>query len=145
MTGERTDKALNGMLLFIAVLTAGSLIMLFIAVPAIFSSRNNSDAVKQGNELATCRSEFNAAIQLAQDGVEDARAERDNLVLNGLAASATGDKAALAAVADDKDDAIEAIRVARAIKTRAVEEYADAVTMSRMQPEQFLAKCTGDD
>jgi hypothetical protein len=143
MTGERRDITLNGILIFVAVLTAGSLIMLIIALPAIFSSRNNSDAVRRGNELAACRSEFNAEVASAQDAVEDARAERDNLVIYGLAATATGDDDALTQLVEQTPAAVEAIERARAVKTQAVEAYAAAVRKSRDEPAEFLAECEG--
>ena len=127
MTGDRTDRALNGMLLFIAVLTAGSVIMLFIAVPAIFSSKNNTNAVLQGNEMAACRS------LLAYD-VNSSKAELDVLFGDGLRAAVLDQDDEVERLAADITDASQKLRAA-------LEAQRAGNELSRDDPEAFLAEC----
>jgi len=150
-----TDRRLTVVMILSGILAAGMIVLFVVAVPAIFSSKDNSSQVRQGNELAACRSEFNARVVEAQDkveeardGVDDARADRDNLVLMGLAASATGDDAFLATLAQATPAVIDAIAAARVVKNsarsekeEAVRQYAAAVRRSSDDPIEFLAEC----
>ena len=128
MTADRTDRALNGVLAVVAVLTAGSLIMLMVALPAIFSSRNNTNAVLQGNEMAACRS------LLAYD-VNSSKAELDVLFGDGLRAAVL-----------DQDEEVEALAgliPAATAKVRAALELQRAGNeLSRDNPEAFLLQCS---
>lgn len=128
MTADRTDRALNGVLAVVAVLTAGSVIMLMVALPAIFSSRNNTNAVLQGNEMAACRS------LLAYD-VNSSKAELDVLFGDGLRAAVL-----------DRDGEVEALaeRIPAASRKlrAALEAQRVGNELSRDNPEAFLLQCS---
>jgi hypothetical protein len=126
-SGNRTDRALNGILLFIAVLTAGSVIMLIVALPAIFSSNDNSSQVKQGNEMAACRS-------LLAYEVNSAKAELDILFALGLQAAVTDNDAQLEELAALIPDGAAKVRTA-------LEQQRVGNELSRDDPGQFLVDC----
>lgn len=140
MTRSAADRTINGVLAVVAVLTAGSVIMLVIALPAIFSSRNNSDAVRQGNELAACRSEYRADIDDANTALAVANSRLVTLLPEGIAA-AMDDPAGLVPVLDAATSARAEVDVALVELRAATDRYRVAVSESRADPEGFLAEC----
>ncbi len=154
MTADRTDRALNGVLAVVAVLTAGSVIMLMVALPAIFSSSNNSDQVRRGNELTTCRADFVADVEDADGALSAAKArlliaDSDQLSLlpQGLAA-ALENPDEIGPILDRSIGGQEAIEAAQVDVLAAVESLfaanearREANRRSREDPEGFLAEC----
>jgi len=158
VTGDRTDRALNGVLAVVAVLTAGSVIMLMVALPAIFSSSNNSDQVRRGNELTTCRADFVSNVDEADGQLSAAKArlliaDSDQLSLlpEGLAA-ALQDPDSVGPILAESIAGQEAIEAAQADVLEKVDELFAAVEArreanrrSRVEPEEFLAECKERD
>lgn len=127
MTKRRTDAALDGILVVVAVLVLGSAVMLVVALPRIFDTSSNTDAVLQGNEMAACRS------LLAYD-VNTAKAELDILFAEGLNAAVADDDATVADLAAQIPERAAAVR-------SALSAQRDGNTLSRDEPEQFLQQC----
>ena len=121
---------LDWILAFVAILVLGSAMMLIIALPAIFSAENNSDQVRNGNEMAACRSIYRAKI-------DDASANLQVVISQGLQALARDDDAAL-------DQAVVGLAETENRLKQATNDYTDAVNRSSEDPDQFLAECRGE-
>lgn len=121
------DVILDWILAFVAILVLGSALMLVIALPAIFSAENNSDQIRDGNEMAACRSIYRAKI-------DDASANLQIVIAQGLQAIAKDDEAGL-------DEAVLGLAETELMLQRATDDYTDAVNRSSADPEAFLADC----
>lgn len=124
---HRKDVVLNWVLAFVAVLVLGSAVMLVVALPAIFSARNNTDEVRKGNEMAACRA------LLAYD-VNSAKADLDIVFALGLQAAVADDDATLRQQADLIPDRAKVLR-------DALEAQRVGNELSRDDPEAFLREC----
>jgi len=129
VTSKRTDAALNGILMFVAVLVLGSAVMLVVALPRIFDTSSNTDAVLEGNQMAACRS------LLAYD-VNTAKAELDILFGLGLRAAVIEDDATTEQLAEQVPVLADAVHAA-------LEAQRLGNELSRDDPEAFLEQCEG--
>lgn len=121
------DVILDWILAFVAILVLGSALMLVVALPAIFSAENNSDQVRDGNEMQACRSTYRAKI-------DDASANLQIVIAHGLQAIAQDDDEGL-------NEAVLGLAETELQLKRATEDYTDAVNRSSSDPEAFLAEC----
>ena len=127
---HRKDLILNWVLAVVAILVLGSAVMLVVALPAIFSARNNTDEVKRGNEMAACRA------LLAYD-VHWAKADLDIVFALGLQAAVADDDDTLKTQADLIPDRAKALR-------DALEAQRVGNELSRDDPGEFLIRCEQD-
>lgn len=124
---HRKDVVLNWVLAMVAVLVLGSAVMLVVALPAIFSARNNTDEVRRGNEMAACRA------LLAYD-VNSAKADLDIVFALGLQAAVADDDATLQQQADLIPERAKILR-------DALEAQRIGNELSRDDPDAFLTEC----
>lgn len=131
MTADRVDRGINLVLVAVAIMTAASLVLLALAVPAVFSSRNNTSEVREGNELTGCRGAINAQVTAHLVEVILIQSE-------GLEAVVTENDAA-------RDSAIVRLNRERNETREALAVYQEAVARSRKDPGAFLAECRNGD
>jgi hypothetical protein len=124
---HRKDLVLNWVLAMVAVLVLGSAVMLVVALPAIFSARNNTDEVRRGNEMAACRA------LLAYD-VNSAKADLDIVFALGLQAAVADDDVTLRTQADLIPERAKLLR-------DALEAQRVGNELSRDDPAAFLREC----
>ena len=124
---HRKDVVLNWVLAMVAVLVLGSAVMLVVALPAIFSARNNTDEVRRGNEMAACRA------LLAYD-VNSAKADLDIVFALGLQAAVADDDVSLRQQADLIPERAKVLR-------DALEAQRVGNELSRDDPDAFLEEC----
>lgn len=124
---HRKDMILNWVLAVVAVLVLGSAVMLVVALPAIFSARNNSDEVKRGNEMAACRA-------LLSYDVNAAKADLDIVFALGLQAAVADDDTTLRTQADLIPERAKVLR-------EALEAQRVGNELSRDDPGAFLIHC----
>lgn len=124
---HRKDLVLNWVLAMVAILVLGSAVMLVVALPAIFSARNNTDEVRKGNEMAACRA------LLAYD-VNSAKADLDIVFALGLQAAVADDDVTLRQQADLIPERAKILR-------DALEAQRVGNELSRDDPTAFLREC----
>lgn len=145
----------------VLLLIAGLLVVVLFG-PQIFGDRRRDD-------IASCRSEYNSAkdvagdvvdqaqdaIDEAQRPIDDVRSELSKMVLRGLAATAVGDQAALSELAFrtpimvaalDELEArmpplLNAKADAREIESKAVKRYFEQSKLASTNPDRFLDEC----
>lgn len=135
MTAKAQQRLLQVVLALAGVSVALMMIIALFGLPKIFSSADNSEAVKRGSDLQACRSTYASRVTEATTAAND-------LVLRGLAAVGRSDQAELTLLVTDPpgvngapiDDARELVQVRTAV-------YAKAVVLSRRDPDQFLENC----
>lgn len=140
----RKDGILDGILVFVAILVAGSVIMMLFALPAIFGARDNSFIANQVNSMASCRSQYKSAVDsaLVQLQIESSQLQIANAQLQTAVTSGSDSVVAesLVAVSDAREAILSAVERAE----RAVEFNAESLSLSRRDTEAFLAKCERD-
>jgi len=135
----------------------GLLVVILIAtgVGAYFAieSAGASRAADRGNQLQSCRAEYRSIVDEAQAAaataeavVRKAEGDRGDLFLDGLVAAVTdADVEAIIAQVPEKKAAVVAAREDLVDAQQHVEAvttvYADAVRLSRVNPDRFLADC----
>ncbi len=124
VVNERVDKVLNVILALVALITAGSVVMLFVAVPAILSTRDMS---MRASDLAQCRAEAWSSVESADTALDLAVAEMTAYLTTGTT--------------QEIDDARETMRAASDALTAATLRYHDMITLSRTDPGAFLTQC----
>lgn len=115
----------------IAIATLVVVILTAVAMPFVIraasSAASNSAAVRDGNDLASCRS-------AARSLIDDANKDLTLLVIRGLRASAEGDSAQLSVIARESVEAEGSLVEATAAYRRAIRESVD-------HPRRFLEEC----
>lgn len=127
VTAERVDRGINVVLVAVAMMTACSLALLAVAVPAVFSSRDNSSQVREGNELSGCRGAYSAEMVAGLAEIIIIQSE-------GLEAVVLEDDEAV-------DRAVVRLHAARDTTVDAKARYLDAVRRAGEDPEGFLKEC----
>lgn len=135
MTNRTQQRLLQVVLGLAGISVALMMIIALFGLPKIFSSANNSEAVKRGSDLQACRSTYASRVT-------EATTEANDLVLRGLAAVGRSDDAELALLVTDPpgpqgapiDEARELVQARTAV-------YAKAVVLSRKNPDRFLENC----
>lgn len=127
---HRKDLILNWVLAVVAILVLGSAVMLVVALPAIFSARNNTDEVKRGNEMAACRA-------LLSYNVNAAKADLDIVFALGLQAAVAEDDDALQGQVGQIPERAKVLR-------DALEAQRVGNELSRDDPAEFLIRCQED-
>lgn len=105
------------------------------------AARDTSIEVKQGVDIATCLTGYDAKTRTAQDAVDDTRADIFKLVLLGLTASAVGDRAELDRIAAQTPIVLADHDVAIDAKSVAVGNLVRAAQKAHTDPGGFLEKC----
>lgn len=132
-------RLLRVVLVLAAVSTLATVVIVIFGLPKIFSSADNSAAVKRGSDLQSCRSSYASAVTEATTAAND-------LVLRGLAAVGRADDDELASlVSDPPGELLSPIDEARARVERRTQAYASAVELSRRDPNEFLRRCRALD
>jgi hypothetical protein len=155
--GERVDKSINLLRRVSVALAAVTLAVLLGLIPVILSARDNSQAVKDGSELASCRSQYSAEIVAPAQDRAAAVANRsvalvlrsNAAIVDGLAASTAGDDVALAQAIEEGEQAAVEGRALASEYAQASQELADArleysevaVNRSLVDPGGFLREC----
>lgn len=98
--------------------------MLFVAVPAILSTRDMS---MRASDLAQCRAEAWSSVESADTALDLAVAEMTAYLTTGTT--------------QEIDDARETMRAASDALTAATLRYHDMITLSRTDPGAFLTQC----
>lgn len=136
---RRQNRLLKVVLGLAAISTAATVIIVLFGLPKIFSSADNSQAVKRGSDLQSCRSTYASQVT-------EATTEANDLVLRGLSAVGREDQAALLVLVTDPPGPEGApIDEARLLVRERTEAYAAAVLLSRSDPNAFLAGCAKQD
>lgn len=91
------------------------------------SGRAGVAAIDRNGEIANCRSNLNAHVVLA-------KAEVDDVVLDGLIAAAVGDDTDMLAV-------VERIAAVRERRDVAVNAYGEGTELAERDPDAFLRSC----
>lgn len=128
MTTQTRRARVTAYVTLMVVLLMGIGLAVFVG-PAVYSTRNNTDQVRRGNEMAACRS-------LLAYEVNTAKAELDILFAEGLQAVVAEDDAATAELAEQIPGRAKAVRLA-------LESQRVGNELSRDEPEAFLAQCEG--
>lgn len=128
-------RLLRVVLALAAISTLATVVIVLFGLPKIFSSADNSAAVKRGSDLQACRSAYASQVT-------DATTAANDLVLRGLAAVGRSDEAELRLLVTDPPGANGApIDDARALVVERNNAYLDAVQLSRDDPDAFLEAC----
>lgn len=136
---HRQNTLLRVVLGLAAVSTAATVIIVLFGLPKIFSSADNSQAVKRGSDLQSCRSTYASQVTEATTAAND-------LVLRGLAAVGRSDEAQLSELVTDPPGPLGApIDEARLLVQVRTQAYTRAVLLSRSDPAAFLEGCADDD
>lgn len=142
MTAQTRRARVTAYVTLVLVLSMGIGLAVFVG-PAVYSTRNNTDQVRLGNELAACRSQARADVDDAAARLEVANTKLVALLPEGIEA-AMNDPARLSALLEraqsaslDTEEALAGLQVA-------TDRYRAAVVASRDTPEQFLADCQDD-
>ena len=122
-----TSPATRRLVWLTAAITATILIIGSVTLWQTIGARASSDQIRRSAEVAACRSELRAEIDLVAARIND-------VFLSGLVAVAADDDAQLArAVAHAPDLLAEAREVTDA--------YAAGVRLSRTDPDRFIRDC----
>lgn len=136
-----SDRRLNIMLGISLVIAATLVVIAFVAVPKVLSSSSTVEAVKDGNEQASCRAQFRGQVDDATANLTAAKAELDVLTNRGLEASARQDHDTLTALLPQLEPARQkTVDLAERLKV-ATNRYQDLLKMSRTDPDQFIVLC----
>lgn len=132
---QTQNKLLRVVLFLAAVSTVATVVIVLFGLPRIFSSADNSQAVRRGSDLQACRSAYASRVT-------DATTQANDLILRGLAAVGSGDEAELMLlVTDPPGPNGSPIDDARALVVERNDAYTSAVILSRSNPDAFLAAC----
>lgn len=142
MTAQTRRARVTAYVTLAIVLLVGIGLAVFVG-PAVYSTRNNTDQVRVGNELAACRSEARADVDDASARLEVANSRLVSLLPEGIEA-AMNDPARLERVLADARAAGADAEDALVSLQAATDRYRAAVVASRDAPERFLADCQGD-
>jgi hypothetical protein len=142
VTGEERDSGLRR--LQVASLAVCGILLLMVLFTMLFSlaSKNSANAVKQGNDAATCRGQFSGRVTDARSNLDDARAQ---LVIQQFDAEVAGlvnrDPAALAA-AVARGKAAEKVIGQRRVEARAANDRYQALLHAEVTDHvHFEAMC----
>lgn len=138
---DRVDKGLNILLILTTVVTLLTLVLLVVTTPRIFSSANNSEEVRRGNEIAACRSQWRTRVDDAMSQVLAKKSELDILTNEGLQASVAKDNDALLATTLEAPEKRDAVMTAVNNLTTAIDDYRAAVDKSIDDSDAFLTEC----
>ncbi len=115
-----------------------------VSIALLFSlaSKNSSQAVKEGNDAATCRAQFSGVITDARTNLDDARADIQKATYVGLKAATVAKDPALLASSTKVGDAAT-VRAAhwQAETLKANDRYQKLLTAEVEDNDQFVALC----
>lgn len=114
-----------------AVLMSG--VLMFLGLPRILSNDTQTKALAKNSETQACRSEYTARVTAASSDVL-------TLILNGLAATASGDEDALTELVTGPQGESPAERLSAVLDQRN-HELQQAARLSRTDPDAFLLQC----
>jgi uncharacterized iron-regulated membrane protein len=135
----RLDRVLNWVGVFTLILVVVTLSLFVIAVPRISDTASATSEIQQGNELASCRSQYRVHVDDAIGRVIAADSNLDELTSRGLEAAANGGdpQPAFANASAARQEVNDAV----AVLIEATDTYHRAVELSAENPEAFLAEC----
>lgn len=116
---------LRTVLVLTGITTAISLGITIIGLPQILASASNTQAVRSGTDLQSCRALYSSRVTTANS-------DAIVLVLRGL--SAVASKEPLDRIVDRSAEAQERI-------AEATDDYRRAVKLSISNPDKFMADC----
>lgn len=142
MTDAERDNGLRR--LQWASLVVCGILLLMVLFTMLFSlaSKNSANAVKGGNDAATCRSQFSARVTDARTNLDNARAEVNVAQFDGLvAATIESNDDALAAAIKRGRDASKLIAEWQAKASQANEAYQNLLSAEVEDHPQFEKLC----
>lgn len=135
------DRLLRFLQVGTAVVVLLVLFMTWGAWTGAWTAANNSDQVRRGNIIASCRTSTYAAAQEAAGALDRARADLDVLVATGLEAALKDDRQAMADVLAHIDAATALVAERAYAADEATAAYSAAAQLAAVDPDQFLRDC----
>lgn len=152
---DATDRRLERRIAIVVALSVLVVVLIGLGTPTVLRTSNAAQEVRHGNDIASCRSAYAAAVTEKRTNFDIARSHRDtsaaivNLTLLELAQAALfGDDATvdelqrqLPALRQEVREANESVAAADEALIDANDTYQAALEQSRSDPDAFLASC----
>lgn len=135
LSGPAATRAIGIATLVVAM---AMMVLAGLTIPGLVA---NTEANRRTDDLAACRAEARAGIDEADIELATATARVQALVAVGLSAAVGEDVESLQQVIGQIQAATATVNEAIDELTLAADRYADAVTLSREDPDRFLYLC----
>jgi hypothetical protein len=138
---DRQDRAVTIIGWVTAAITAATLVLAAVTLPALLDARGSILAQQRSDEIARCRSELRADIDTATAVSDRAESERVDAIGDVIVASLEEDQAAVRSAALELAASKDRAGAARDGVDDANRAYERAVKLSGADPARFLAEC----
>lgn len=139
---SRQDHIIRVMVVVTLIVVIAGFLIGMATIWQVLNQGSTLDAQAQSEAVAGCRSEYAVALAEAEGVVDRAEARQDDTIYAGLVAYGTGgSREGVAAALADDEDLTAVIVAARANRDRIEDERREAISLSRSDPEGFLAEC----
>ena len=134
---HRVARAWNAILVIVAIMTAGSLIMLFVLTPKVINGASISNEIVRGNTIAACREEAHLAVDRAAINLRVAQSEQIAFIPDAVVGALSNDEN----IMRQGDSINQAVKTALVSYEEANKEY-DRITQA--DEETILKECQID-
>lgn len=138
---DRQDRAVTIIGWVTAAITAATLVLAALTLPALLDARGTILAQQRSDDIARCRSELRADIDAATAVSDRRESERVDAIGDVIVASLAEDQVAVQAAALELAASKGRAAAARDGVDEANEAYDRAVKLSGRDPKRFLAEC----
>jgi len=134
---HRVARAWNAILVIVAIMTAGSLIMLFVLTPKVINGASISNEIVRGIVFAACREEAHLAVDHAAINLRVAQSEQIAFIPDAVVGALSNNEN----IMRQGDSINQAVKTALASYEEANKEY-DRITQA--DEETILKECQID-